>query len=97
DPNVSSDTLAFLQYTSGSTSQPQGAILSHGNLMHNLEAISRGFHIDSTVMGIFWLPSYHDMGLIGGILEPMYLGGATTLMSPTSFLQRPVRWLEAIT
>ncbi|MBI2331934.1 MAG: AMP-binding protein, partial [Chloroflexi bacterium] len=97
DPNVSPDTLAFLQYTSGSTSQPKGVMLSHGNLMHNLEAISRGFHIDSTVMGIFWLPSYHDMGLIGGILEPMYLGGATTLMSPPSFLQRPVRWLEAIT
>ncbi|MFN8382938.1 MAG: amino acid adenylation domain-containing protein [Anaerolineales bacterium] len=97
DPNVNTDTLAFLQYTSGSTSQPKGVMLSHGNLMHNLEAISRGFHIDSTVMGIFWLPSYHDMGLIGGILEPMYLGGATTLMSPPSFLQRPVRWLEAIT
>ncbi|MFN8433384.1 MAG: amino acid adenylation domain-containing protein [Anaerolineales bacterium] len=97
DPNVSPDTLAFLQYTSGSTSQPKGVMLSHGNLMHNLEAISRGFHIDETVMGIFWLPSYHDMGLIGGILEPMYLGGATTLMSPPSFLQRPVRWLEAIT
>ncbi|MFN8400210.1 MAG: amino acid adenylation domain-containing protein [Anaerolineales bacterium] len=96
DPNVSPDTLAFLQYTSGSTSQPKGVMLSHGNLMHNLEAISRGFHIDETVMGIFWLPSYHDMGLIGGILEPMYLGGATTLMSPPSFLQRPVRWLEAI-
>ncbi|HNO94681.1 MAG TPA: AMP-binding protein, partial [Anaerolineales bacterium] len=97
DPNVSPDALAFLQYTSGSTSQPKGVMLSHGNLMHNLEAISRGFHIDETVMGIFWLPSYHDMGLIGGILEPMYLGGATTLMSPPSFLQRPVRWLEAIT
>ncbi|MBE0684226.1 MAG: amino acid adenylation domain-containing protein [Anaerolineales bacterium] len=97
DPNITTDTLAFLQYTSGSTSQPKGVMLSHGNLMHNLEAISRGFHIDSTVKGVFWLPSYHDMGLIGGILEPMYLGGETTLMSPPSFLQRPVRWLEAIT
>ncbi|MBK8783715.1 MAG: fatty acyl-AMP ligase [Anaerolineales bacterium] len=97
DPNIATDTLAFLQYTSGSTSQPKGVMLSHGNLMHNLEAISRGFHIDSTVKGIFWLPSYHDMGLIGGVLEPMYLGGETTLMSPPSFLQRPVRWLEAIT
>ncbi|MBN8583426.1 MAG: fatty acyl-AMP ligase, partial [Anaerolineae bacterium] len=96
-PNVSRDTLAFLQYTSGSTSQPKGVMLSHGNLMHNLEAISRGFHIDSTVKGVFWLPSYHDMGLIGGILEPIYLGGETTLMSPPSFLQRPLRWLEAIT
>src|SRR6266540_2573879 len=97
DPAITSDTLAFLQYTSGSTSQPKGVMLSHGNLMHNLEAIRRGFHVDSNVMGVFWLPSYHDMGLIGSILEPMYLGGSSTLMSPVSFLQRPVRWLDAIT
>jgi len=96
-PDISPQTLAFLQYTSGSTSQPKGVMLSHGNLIHNLKAIQHGFQVDSTVMGIFWLPSYHDMGLIGGILEPMYTGGATTLMSPASFLQRPVRWLEAIT
>lgn len=96
-PDISSKTLAFLQYTSGSTSEPKGVMLSHGNLMHNLKAIQHGFQTDSNVMGVFWLPSYHDMGLIGGILEPMYLGGATTLMSPASFLQRPVRWLEAIT
>ncbi len=97
DPDITSDTLAFLQYTSGSTSQPKGVMLSHGNLMHNLKAIRHGFQIDSTAAGVFWLPSYHDMGLIGGILEPMYLGGSSTLMSPASFLQRPVRWLEAIT
>ncbi len=96
-PNLSPNTLAFLQYTSGSTSQPKGVMLSHGNIMHNLKAITAGFHLDSTVHGVFWLPSYHDMGLIGGILTPMLLGGATTLMSPASFLQRPVRWLEAIT
>jgi acyl-CoA synthetase (AMP-forming)/AMP-acid ligase II len=93
---ISSDTLAFLQYTSGSTSQPKGVMLSHGNLMHNLKAIQHGFQIDSRNSGVFWLPSYHDMGLIGGILEPMYMGGSSTLMSPVSFLQRPVRWLEAI-
>ncbi|MBC7878685.1 MAG: amino acid adenylation domain-containing protein [Anaerolineales bacterium] len=96
DPQITSDTLAFLQYTSGSTSQPKGVMVSHGNLMHNLKAISHGFHIDSSVVGVFWLPSYHDMGLIGGMLEPMYLGGSATWMSPVSFLQRPVRWLEAI-
>ena len=72
-------------------------MLSHGNLMHNLKAIRHGFQLNSTASGVFWLPSYHDMGLIGGILEPMYLGGSSTLMSPVSFLQRPVRWLEAIT
>ena len=96
-PAISSETLAFLQYTSGSTSQPKGVMLSHGNLMHNLKAIRHGFQIDSNASGVFWLPSYHDMGLIGGILEPMYIGGPSTLMSPVSFLQRPVRWLEAIT
>ncbi|HSD84691.1 MAG TPA: fatty acyl-AMP ligase, partial [Anaerolineae bacterium] len=95
-PTISSDTLAFLQYTSGSTSQPKGVMLSHSNLMHNLKAIQHGFQIDSRNSGVFWLPSYHDMGLIGGILEPMYMGGSSTLMSPVSFLQRPVRWLEAI-
>ena len=95
-PAVSSDTLAFLQYTSGSTSRPKGVMLSHGNLMHNLKAICRGFQLESNASGVFWLPSYHDMGLIGGILEPMYIGGPSTLMSPVSFLQRPVRWLEAI-
>ncbi len=96
-PDINSDTLAFLQYTSGSTSQPKGVMLSHGNLMHNLKGIRHGFQIDSRALGVFWLPSYHDMGLIGGILEPMYLGGSSTLISPASFLQRPVRWLEAIT
>jgi amino acid adenylation domain-containing protein/thioester reductase-like protein len=95
-PAISSDTLAFLQYTSGSTSQPKGVMLSHGNLMHNLKAIQHGFQIDHRNSGVFWLPSYHDMGLIGGILEPMYMGGSSTLMSPVSFLQRPMRWLEAI-
>ncbi|HUG34351.1 MAG TPA: beta-ketoacyl synthase N-terminal-like domain-containing protein, partial [Anaerolineales bacterium] len=95
-PAISADTLAFLQYTSGSTSQPKGVTLSHGNLMHNLEAIKRGFRVDSSDVGVFWLPSYHDMGLIGGILEATYTSAVSTLMSPVSFLQRPFRWLEAI-
>ncbi len=95
-PNVSSDTLAFLQYTSGSTSEPKGVMLSHGNLLHNLKAIQHGFQIDENDSGAFWLPSYHDMGLIGGILEPLYIRCPSTLMSPVSFLQRPFRWLDAI-
>lgn len=95
-PEITSDTLAFLQYTSGSTSQPKGVMLTHGNLMHNLKAIRHGFQLDDNASGVFWLPSYHDMGLIGGILEPMYINGPSTLMSPVSFLQRPFRWLEAI-
>ncbi|MFN8386728.1 MAG: beta-ketoacyl synthase N-terminal-like domain-containing protein [Anaerolineales bacterium] len=96
DPNVNADTLAFLQYTSGSTSQPKGVMLTHGNLLHNLKAIRHGFQIDENDSGAFWLPSYHDMGLIGGILEPMYVGCSSTLMSPVSFLQKPFRWLDAI-
>jgi len=95
-PAITSETLAFLQYTSGSTSQPKGVMLSHGNLIHNLKAIRHGFQIGSNASGVFWLPSYHDMGLIGGILEPMYVNGPSTLMSPVSFLQRPVRWLDAL-
>ncbi|HEY5731136.1 MAG TPA: beta-ketoacyl synthase N-terminal-like domain-containing protein, partial [Anaerolineales bacterium] len=95
-PGINADTLAFLQYTSGSTSEPRGVMLSHGNLMHNLKAIQHGFQIDENDSGAFWLPSYHDMGLIGGILEPMYIACPSTLMSPVSFLQRPFRWLEAI-
>ena len=71
-------------------------MLSHGNLMHNLKAIYQGFQLNPSSSGAFWLPSYHDMGLIGGILEPLYIGGPSTLMSPVSFLQRPYRWLEAI-
>lgn len=95
-PAVTTETLAFLQYTSGSTSQPKGVMLTHGNLLHNLKAIRHSFQIGENASGVFWLPSYHDMGLIGGILEPMYVNGPSTLMSPVSFLQRPFRWLEAI-
>ncbi|WP_068260586.1 AMP-binding protein [Rubripirellula obstinata] len=97
------DQLAFLQYTSGSTSEPKGVKIRHRNLMSNLASIHRGFHIkmqpdDATSVdrAVFWLPFFHDMGLIGGILEPLYLGMETTLMSPGAFLQRPVRWLELI-
>ncbi len=96
EPEVTRDTLAFLQYTSGSTGSPKGVMLSHGNLLHNLAVIRDGFHIRQDGIGVFWLPSYHDMGLIGGILEPIYVGWTTVLMAPAAFLQRPVRWLEAI-
>ncbi len=96
DPGARPETLAFLQYTSGSTSTPKGVMVSHGNLMHNLEMIRRGFMINHRAYGVFWLPSYHDMGLIGGILEPMYVNGPSVLMEPAAFLQRPARWLWAL-
>jgi len=95
-PNIDSDTLALLQYTSGSTGTPKGAMLSHGNLMHNSMLISYGFENSRSTRGVFWLPMYHDMGLIGGILQPMCVGLPNVLMSPMAFLQRPYRWLRAI-
>jgi acyl-CoA synthetase (AMP-forming)/AMP-acid ligase II/3-oxoacyl-[acyl-carrier-protein] synthase III/acyl carrier protein len=97
DTSLNANSIAFLQYTSGSTGDPKGVMVTHGNLIHNLSAIRDGFRIDPDGMGVTWLPMFHDMGLIGGILEPMFVGARTTLMSPVSFVQNPVRWLKAIT
>ena len=96
-PNINSETIAFLQYTSGSTGMPKGVILTHRNLLHNSEMILQGFEHTRTGRGVFWLPSYHDMGLIGGIVQPLYCGRPNVIMSPLSFLQKPFRWLAAIT
>ena len=76
-PDVHGDTLAFLQYTSGSTGTPKGVMLNHANLMHNSALIAYAFEHTRPGSGVFWLPSYHDMGLIGGILQPMYIGRRT--------------------
>ncbi len=88
--------LAFLQYTSGSTSDPKGVMLSHSNLMANLEAIAARFGMHADSRGVVWLPPYHDMGLIGGVLGPAYSGFPVILFSPFTFLQRPYRWLQTI-
>jgi acyl-CoA synthetase (AMP-forming)/AMP-acid ligase II len=95
-PELAVGSLAFLQYTSGSTSVPKGVMVSHGNLIHNEEMIRRAFgqSADSVVVG--WLPLYHDMGLIGNVLQPLFAGARCVLMSPAAFLQKPVRWLRAI-
>ncbi|NBC43821.1 amino acid adenylation domain-containing protein, partial [Corallococcus exiguus] len=90
------ESLAFLQYTSGSTGTPRGVMLSHGNLLHNLRLISGAFQVRADSAGVIWLPPYHDMGLIGGILQPLYAGFACTLMSPMTFLKNPFRWMEAL-
>ena len=95
-PVVTPSTLALLQYTSGSTALPKGVMISHDNLLHNSELISHCFGNTATSRGVSWLPPYHDMGLVGSILQPLYVGAEMTLMAPVSFLQRPVRWLEAI-
>ncbi len=97
DPGVEPAALAFLQYTSGSTAAPKGVMLSHANLLHNLELIRACFAQTARERTVIWLPPYHDMGLIGGILEPLFAGYPVTLLSPLAFLQQPVRWLRAIT
>lgn len=96
-PTLHSDTLAFLQYTSGSTATPRGVMVSHGNLMHNESLIRRAFALTEQSVGVSWLPLYHDMGLIGNVLQPLYSGFPSILMSPADFLQKPFRWLQAIT
>jgi len=98
DPRTSGDpgALALLQYTSGSTGEPKGVMLTHANLIHNSRLIQRGLGHSPGTRGVSWLPPYHDMGLIGGILQPLHAGFPVTLMSPMAFLQRPRRWLEAI-
>jgi natural product biosynthesis luciferase-like monooxygenase protein len=93
---IDSDSLAFLQYTSGSTSTPKGVMVSHRNLLHNERLIKVCFRQTDRSRIVGWLPLYHDMGLIGNVLQPLYVGAPCILMSPTSFLQRPLRWLQAI-
>ncbi len=97
-PDLHPDDIAFLQYTSGSTALPKGVQVSHGNLVANEVLIRRGFGIDLNLDDVIvsWLPLYHDMGLIGGLLQPIFSGVPCVLMSPAYFLGRPLRWLEAI-
>ncbi len=95
-PRVQSEDLAVLQYTSGSTGNPKGVMLSHGNLVRNTEMIMHSFHVNQETRGMSWLPTYHDMGLVGGILMPIFAGRPLALMSPMAFLQQPIRWLRAI-
>ena len=94
-PLLTPESLAFLQYTSGSTGVPKGVMVSHGNLVHNQESMVDSFGLTSSSIGVGWLPLFHDMGLIGMALHPLYRGFPITLMQPALFLQQPVRWLQA--
>ncbi len=96
DPQLGGDALAFLQYTSGSTGNPKGVVLSHDNLLYNSKLICESYGLSTVDVMMHWLPLYHDMGLIGGLLQPLFLGGNVVLMSPIDFLKRPFRWLQAI-
>ncbi|MGE5400775.1 MAG: amino acid adenylation domain-containing protein, partial [Ignavibacteriales bacterium] len=97
DERIAPDSIAFLQYTSGSTGSPKGVMVSHRNLVHNSVLIKEGFRISPEENeAVIWLPFYHDMGLIGGILQPIFSGLQTTLMSPITFLSWPQKWLQII-
>ncbi|RKH09839.1 amino acid adenylation domain-containing protein [Corallococcus sp. CA053C] len=95
-PARPSSDVAFLQYTSGSTGTPKGVVITHDNLLHNERMLQQGFRHTPQGSGLGWLPLYHDMGLIGNVLQPLHVGMPCTMMSPLAFLQRPARWLQAI-
>lgn len=95
-PEITNNSLALLQYTSGTTGNPKGVMVNHDNLLCNSALIYQAFEHTPDSRGVIWLPPYHDMGLIGGVLQFLYGGFSVTLMSPESFLQKPFRWLKAI-
>ncbi|MEO0876607.1 MAG: AMP-binding protein, partial [Bacteroidota bacterium] len=97
DPlGVPQNEVAMLQYTSGSAGVPKGVIVTHQNILANQSVIKESFgHSDQTVFGT-WLPFFHDMGLVGNILQPFYLGITCVLFTPEGFVQKPIRWIKAI-
>ena len=96
DAHPPDDGLAFIQYTSGSVSSPKGVCITHGNILANMAMIADSFGHDETTAFVTWLPFYHDMGLVGTLLQPAYLGTTSYVMAPATFLRRPVSWLRAI-
>ncbi|QDF05535.1 non-ribosomal peptide synthetase [Myxococcus xanthus] len=95
-PVLRGDSVAFLQYTSGSTGTPRGVVLRHRHLLHNSWLMARGFDTRPQPVAAHWLPPYHDMGLIGGLIQALYRDIPSVLLPPMAFLQRPLRWLEAM-
>ena len=95
-PNINSDTIAFIQYTSGSTGKPKGVTVSHRNILDNQRALEMAFEHTRKTIYVSWLPLFHDMGLIGNVLQSLYMGVPCILMPPEAFLLKPIRWLQAI-
>lgn len=95
-PRLEPGSLALLQYTTGAANGVKGVMVSHANLLHNQRLIERSFAHTARTVGVGWLPLHHDMGLIGNLLQPLYLGCTSVLMSPAAFLAKPLRWLQAI-
>jgi len=96
EPPTGAADLALLQYTSGSTSSPRGVMLTHRNMLHNAGIQRRAWRLSPVSVGVSWLPLYHDLGVITCLVQPIFCGFATTMMSPMSFMRRPLSWLQAI-
>ena len=96
EPRIDAESVAFLQYTSGSTGAPKGVMVSHANVLHNSALIHSAFGTTPESRGLMWTPFYHDMGLIGGVIQPLYANVVVTLLAPVDFLQQPSRWLQTI-
>ena len=96
DPAVSSDMLAYLQYTSGSTSTPKGVMISHGNLMFHSAYLDKACSYTPESITVTWMPYFHDYGLVEGLIQPLYNGTPCFVMSPFAFIKRPIHWLQAI-
>lgn len=91
------ENLAYLQYTSGSTSTPRGVMVSHGNLLYNCACMREAYELSPETVSITWLPHFHDMGLVEGLIQPLHTGYPAVVMPPAQFVAKPLRWLQAIT
>jgi acyl-CoA synthetase (AMP-forming)/AMP-acid ligase II/acyl carrier protein len=96
DPGSNPGDIILLQYTSGSTGTPNGVMVSHQNIVQNSEFVKCAFGHDESLRGVNWLPGFHDMGLIGALIQPAYVGGSNAIIPPNAFLMRPMNWLRAI-